>query len=128
MPVTVIRLPDEPILIATLTGDVTIDDIKNIYRQSNDLMTEDDQYIFRITDVREGNSTFPEMLKAIQIVTQEMPSSTMDTRVNVTFVGESVWVKFARDVFLKQGIKMAAFTDMETALESVRLRIEKGEF
>lgn len=127
MPATVIRLPDEPILIATLTGDATVDDIKEIYRQSNELMTEDDTHIFRITDVRQATITFPEMLKIIQNATQDMPSSTLDVRVSVTFVGESTWVRFARDAFSKKGFSMAAFTDMEPALESVRINIATSE-
>jgi anaerobic glycerol-3-phosphate dehydrogenase len=120
MPVSVKRLPDEPILIASLSGTITVDDIKSMYRQSSALMTPADDHIYRITDVRQATSTFAEMLKAIQESTQEMPGSAADSHVSVTFVGESTWVKYARDAFSRQGISMATFTDMESALDSIR--------
>lgn len=123
MPVEVIRLPDEPILIATLIGNVTVEDIKQIYIRSNELITDEDETIFRITDVRKATTTFPEMIKSIQMAVQELPASSRDPRVRITFVGESTWVTFARDTFAKQGIKSAAFTDMDEALDSIRLQI-----
>lgn len=123
MPVEVIRLPDEPIIIATLSGSVTVEDIKQLYIRSNELIEEKDQTIFRITDVRNATTTFPEMIKSIQMAVQELPASSRDPRVRITFVGESTWVTFARDTFAKQGIKTAAFTDMEEALDSIRLQV-----
>lgn len=123
MPVRVERLPDEPILIATFTGLLTVPDFIELYHLSSALIGTEAGKFHRITDTREATSTFPEILKAIQAAAQELPSSSMDGQIEVTFVGTSTWVSFARDVFLSRGINMSAFAEMEMALESVRIRV-----
>lgn len=123
MPASVKRLPGERILIATMTGEVSIDDILGMYEESNKLIGEETGVFHRITDVRQATTSFPEMLKAIQRSTQEMPAASASRQIRVTFVGSSTWVDFIRNAFLARGIEMAAFQDMETALQSVRLRI-----
>ncbi len=126
MPVTVERLSNEPILVATLTGYVTVDDIREIYLQSKPLIGDASGTFYRITDVREANSNFLEMAKAIQLARQSGAASTSDNQIRVTFVGTTTWIEFARNAMVNTGTATAAFEDMETALESVRLLIKQG--
>ena len=123
MPVTVERLEGEPILIATLTGYVDYEDIKNVYIFSNELINDEDKKIYRITDTRTADSSFSEMIKSIQRATQELPGSATDKRIQVVFVGTTSWIQFYRNALQKRGIEIAAFLEMERALEAVRLMI-----
>jgi hypothetical protein len=123
MPVRVERLANEPILIATLSGNIVVADFIELYHRSSHWIGQETGTFHRITDTREATSTFPEILKAIQVSAQEVPASSMDGQIQVTFVGTNTWINFARDVFAQRGINMSAFPDMESALESVRIRI-----
>jgi hypothetical protein len=123
MPVRVERLPNEPILIATLSGLVTEQDFFDLYHLSSPLIGIDGGAFHRISDLRDATSTFGDVLKAIQKAAQEMPASLMDPQIQVTFVGVNAWIVFARDFFLQRGINLPVFPDVESALESVRIRI-----
>src|SRR5450432_2958306 len=123
MPVTVERLPNEPILIATLSGNITGKDFKELYHLSTALIGTEPGMFYRISDVREAVSTFPEMLMAIQVAAQELPSSMTDERIHVTLVGTSTWINFARGVFAKRGITVTVFEEISTALESISWQI-----
>jgi len=123
MPVHVERLPNEPILIATLSGLITEHDFFELYHLSSALIGTEPGMFHRISDLRDATSTFGDILKAIQKAAQEMPASLMDPQIQVTFVGENTWINLARDFFLKRGINLPVFLEMESALESVRIRI-----
>lgn len=123
MPISVERLPDEPIIIATYSGHITINDIKTMYQTTADLMGDEQVTFHRISDVRGATSDFMEMLKTVQSSTQEMRGSSSDKRIHVTYVGTSTWIRFTSQAFASRGIVSSAFEDMETALESVRLSI-----
>jgi hypothetical protein len=123
MPVTVERLPNEPILIATLTGYVSIEDIREVYCRTARLIGDDPGVFYRITDAREATSEFTEMLKAIQVAAQGIPFATSGPRIVTTMVGTNEWITFYRNALLNRGVNVAGFVDMETALESVRIRI-----
>ncbi len=123
MPTVVERLPDEPILIATLTGHITIADIQAVYSRTGELIGDDPGVFYRITDAREATSDFTDMLRAIQAASQGMPFATSDPRIVTTMVGTTGWIAFYRNALLTRGVQVAGFTDLETALQSVRIRI-----
>ena len=125
MPVTVHRLPDERILVATLSGDITIEDVMIMYEQSSAVIAGEEGVFHRITDTRKATSSFPEMLKVLQRATQEMPAATSSGQIKVTFVGTTTWIEFVRNAFAARGIQMGAFRDMEIALESVRIQLKQ---
>lgn len=123
MPITVIRLPNEPILLATYVGHITADDVVGMYRDCAALIAGESGDFHRVSDTRAATSDFMEMLKVVQTATQEAAASSTDTRIHVTYVGTTSWINFTREVFAKRGVLTAAFEDLETALESVRIRI-----
>jgi hypothetical protein len=125
MPVSVQRLPGERILIATLTGEITIEDVMYMYQQSSTLIAGEEGVFHRITDTRKAKSSFPEMLKVLQRATQEMPAATSSGQVKVTFVGTTTWIDFIRNAFATRGIQMGAFRDMELALQAVRIQLNQ---
>lgn len=127
MPVTVKRLKGEPILVARMTGYITCQDIHHIYDLSNQLITDADKKIYRITDVREADSSFTEMIKCIQRPTQKHAASTEDPRVQVIFIGINNWNQFFRNTMQNRGVDIAIFMDMDKALQAVRLMIARDK-
>jgi len=126
MPVSVRKLEDEPILIATLTGDVTAKDMRAMFNLSADIMGDAEHTFYRITDVRTGTSNFVEMLTAVREASTGQPGSTTDPRIKTTFVGTSTWISFARNALKNPqfgGIQLAAFDNMDDALDSVHIQI-----
>lgn len=124
MPIIVERLADEPILIAVYTGHITFEEVLDMYHTSADLIGDDPRVFYRISDTRGATSDFASMLKLVQAANQATAGSSIDSRIQVTYVGTTTWIKFLRDTFAKRGVLMPAFEDMETALESVRYRIK----
>lgn len=127
MSVSVIRLENEPILIATLSGVVTVEMVLEVFSQSAELMGDNQHIFHRITDVRTADSNFLEMLGVIKEAASTSAGSTMDPRIRTTFVGTTTWMNFFRNAMMKPqfgGKKMGAFDNMDDALTSVRIQIE----
>ncbi len=124
MPVSVQRLPDEPIIVATLVGEITLEDVKEVYKTTHELIGDEPGIFHRITDTTQATSNFMDMLQMIQVATQSMPSSTQAANIRVTFVGTTHWINFLRNAFQKRGVTMGAFEEMDDALAAVRLQIE----
>ena len=127
MPVTVKRLKGEPILVARITGYVTCQDVHHIYDLSNQLITDADKKVYRITDVRETDSSLAEMLECVQHPSQKHMASTEDPRIQVVFIGINSWNQFFRNTMQNRGIDIPIFMDMDTALQAVRLMIAKDK-
>lgn len=130
MPVTVERLEDEPILIATFSGEVHVDDMVEMFKLSADLMGDDDTQFYRITDARDATSNFMEMFASIKEASTGQPGSTTDARIKASFVGTSTWISFARNALMNPkfgGLKLAAFETVDDALENIRMQIAVGE-
>lgn len=130
MPVTVRRIPNEPILVAVLTGLVDVPIMEELFRRSAELMQEFDGPVYRITDVREADSNFAEMMGVIQGASKGQPGSTTDPRVHAVFVGNNQWVQMIRTALhLKQfgGLNLPMFLTEEDALDYIRLEMQKQE-
>ncbi|QPC82768.1 hypothetical protein G4Y79_24300 [Phototrophicus methaneseepsis] len=127
MPVEVTRDTELPLIIAKLWGQVTAEDIVELYRLSNQLMTSEDDLIYRITWIaEESETTFPEMFKAIQKATLALPASTLDSRIHPIFLGTSSWITFARNAFLQHGRHVPAFDTMEAVMAYIHYDLEES--
>ena len=126
MPVTVVKVENEPILIATFSGAVTADDMREMFSQSAAIMGDAQHTFYRITDAYNATSNFVEMLGAVQAASKGQAGSTTDPRIRTTFVGSSTWITFARNALQSPkfgGLNLAAFDSMEEALSSVHIQI-----
>lgn len=123
MPIVVERLADEPILIAVYSGHITFDELLHMYRTSAELIGDDARVFHRISDTRGATTDFSTMIKLVQAANQANAGSSIDSRIQVTYVGTTTWIKFLRDTFANRGVLMSAFEELETALQSVRYRI-----
>ncbi|MCI0709862.1 MAG: hypothetical protein L0154_06835 [Chloroflexi bacterium] len=76
MPADVTRPSDKAVVIATLTGHVTLEDMTEVYAQTLDLMRPGEDFVYRITDARQADSNFADMLK-ILMMRKEYGGATM---------------------------------------------------
>jgi hypothetical protein len=97
MPVEVSRIPDEPVIIATLRGQIVAEDTQYIFDRTQELRQNMPEHIYRITDVRDATSSFASIIEIIQQGAADRPSSTSDPTVTVVFVGKSQWSKLYID-------------------------------
>lgn len=99
---TVVRVPNEPIIHVTMRGVITVEDLLDVYKQSDMLRKDMPQKIYRISDVTDVQTTFSEMMQILQQATKHGGSSSIDPNITVVFVGNNHWVKLFRDA-MRQG-------------------------
>ena len=97
MPVTIKQLENKPIIIASFSGTVTLADVIQTFQESAEIMGDDEQIYYRITDVRIATSNFIEMLGVIKEASTGQRGSTTDPRIRTTFVGTTTWIAFFRN-------------------------------
>jgi hypothetical protein len=133
MPVTVERLPEQPIIVVVYTGRVTVGDVQSVFARSSNMLKPDDELMYRITCIEEIDVDFAEILHFAQSSTLETPGSSTDPRFRVVIVGHDKWTKlFVQFMSKKQfgGISIPCFHTREQAMEYVqreRNRLAAGE-
>lgn len=123
MPVKVFRIPDEPILIATFTGPVTVAHMREMYEASAALIAPDENCaIYRITDFRSINSTPQEALRIYQTARLDMPASTTDPRVRPILLGSNKWTRLASEMMWdSERLNLPIFESLSDALTHIRI-------
>jgi len=127
MPVTVKALEGQSILLATLTGVITVNCILEMYQLCNELTEGYDGKIYRITDAHKAESTFAEMLGVMKASSSGQASSAADPRITVVFVGTTKWITFAQKTMRQPQfgkIELPAFLTIEEALDWIHQQID----
>jgi hypothetical protein len=128
MPVKVERIPAKPILIATLTGHVTLELVQEMFEQSARLADEIGGHLYRITDVRDIDTTFSDLVMILaEASSKEQPGSPTDPRFTGMLVGSHQWVKtFSQSIQQRQygSLNIPLFEDMEAAMSYVQQQMD----
>jgi hypothetical protein len=95
MPVKVEKMADEPILVATLEGHVTVQEMREMFIQSAALVEGMEAPIYRITDTRAANANFMDMLGTVREASAGTPGSSTDPRFKPIFLGTNEMVRMA---------------------------------
>lgn len=122
MPVDVSALPDKPIVLATLRGQITLSDATHIFQRTHELRQTMPEHIYRITDVREATSTFSEIIQIIRSGASDSPSATNDPTITIVFVGKSQWSKLFIDAMQQHQfgqVSIPLFNTIEEAMQFV---------
>lgn len=123
MPVDVRRLPDEPIIIATLTETIALDDVQIIFQRTEELRADMPSQIYRITDTTDAITSIAEIIRIIKSAADGRSSKTTDPTVTVVFVGKSQWSHLFTEA-MKQGefgkVQIPLFDTLDDALAYVR--------
>ena len=129
MPAEFKRIEGEPIVVAALSGHVVADDMETVYKETQTLLENELSHVYRITDVREADSNFGDMIK-ILMASKNKPGSSSDPRIKVVFVGKNKWVQMARDAFNREqfgAFDTPIFPDMEDAMGYIRRLISESQ-
>jgi len=128
MPILLEKLPNEPILIATYSGHVTIKEMRQMFAETLRHMDGHSGYIYRIADISGLDADFEEILAINQQAAQVTPGSTHDPNMVVVFVGKNEWVKLVQQDALfqeaLQALNIPIFDDLKDALAAVRQMIK----
>lgn len=128
MALTVERIANEPILIATITGHVSVDVIKEMFAESAKLADEMAvPTIWRVTDVTDIEATFTDLVLILgEAAKTAPPGSPADPRFHGSLVGSHQLVQmYSKAIKQKQygQLNIPVFSDMDTALASIRAQI-----
>jgi hypothetical protein len=131
MPVIVKRLPGEAIVIATCSGVLDVPTLKDMFAQTEALMSDADTTVYRIADYYGVTSPFADLLRNAQEASKDgAPASTTDTRIKPMFVGSEVWQVQAREAFSKNpfgSVQIPIFGRVEDAIEYARRKLAQKE-
>lgn len=128
MPVTVYKLEDEDILIATFTGHIVAEDIATMYQRSENLIQHLMPPVYRISDFRLTSSSPPEAIAALKIALNAAGGSTTDPRIRPVLLGDNRWARLAQDAMRMEqygGINMPLFNTMGDALKYARSQLAR---
>src|SRR5262245_51877606 len=92
MTATLEKLPNEPIILATLSGEVTIAELEYVSTQCAGLIKQVG-HIYRITRLENTTTGFMDILRILQAAGKGKPGSSSDSNVTVVFLGSGSLVQ-----------------------------------
>ncbi len=126
MAVIVERIPDQPIIVAVLSGDITSEMVQEMFAQSAALADEIGEQAYRITDIRLSEISFSDLVVVLADSASGQPGSPSDPRIHGVLVGTHGWSKFfvtsAHQAQYGE-MNIPIFEDMETAQAYIRERM-----
>ena len=121
MPVHVDQVPDRPIIIATFSGDVTVEDVIEMFRVSAELLKSIPGNVYRISDIRDAILTMDTILAAAKSTREHTPGSTADARIIPCFVGYNPLAQHYSDLMLSHIPKkqIPVYPSLEVAFNAI---------
>ena len=116
---TVELLSDEPIMIVTGKGMITVQDFAEMFAASRKRLAGMSGPIYRILDVRESTTSFMDLIRMPQIASKGDEGSTTDPRIKPVLVGTTQWVSLGRTIFEQpqfSSLHFPTFASMEDAM------------
>jgi hypothetical protein len=124
MPLKMTKLPNEPIIIATITGILDTDVVSQMYRQTNEIMAQLGlSKVYRISDYTEANISFADLLRVTALAGTDQPGSANDPRITPLFVGTDAMVRLGADVLRQRQVNIQIFRTINDALDAIRLQM-----
>ena len=126
MPVTVERLPNEPIIMARLWGEIDISCISEMYERSVPIIEEVGGTTWRVTDALDVETTFSDVVQILGKIASDTPGATTDPRVKSVLVGTNQWVTFVADSLQQRQygtLNIPRYETVDEALAFVRSQI-----
>ena len=78
---TLEMLSNEPIMIVTGKGALTVQDFNGMFAESRKILAGMKAPIYRIVDLSESTTSFMELIRLTQIATKGVEGSTTDSRI-----------------------------------------------
>jgi hypothetical protein len=128
MELTVYQLPDEPIIIATLTGTVTGEGVREMFNQTATIMGDSQERWWRITDVRNVNVSPIDAVMVIKEIVMGGDGSVRDKRVRGFLLGNHQWAKMTQKTLSEPsfgGLDVPVFETIGDAVKQARIEINR---
>ncbi len=100
-----------------------------MFEQVAEMIEGIDGQIFRISDYRQAESSFVDIIKTVQETLKLTAGSAADPRVKTIYIGTSRWIGLARTAYQHQpgGLQIPTFHTVEDALTYIRLQCTKSD-
>lgn len=125
MPIETAKVAELPVVISTYTGYVTLDELEQMYVDTERLLADAGDRYYRISDLTEADTSFGDFMKMLASINQVGKFRTSDPNMQVVFVGSNKWIYNTRNFAAQRGITITAFTTMQKAREFIQLDMEK---
>ncbi len=126
MPVTVERIPDQPIIILHYEGFLDLETAKSAFTQSAVIAASIEGKIYRIADVRNADSNFVEIVNIIKASRANVQGNAIDNKFQVIFVGQNQLIHLYADTLKQLGAApIPIFHTMEDAMHFIELEQQK---
>jgi hypothetical protein len=118
---------NEPIIILTYVGKSDVADIQKAFAQTVRYIDQmNGRKVYRISDIRQAEVDFTDILDLIRFVTENSSGSSVDPRTESMFVGDSKLLRIYSEVLRQNGYNVDGipfFDTMEKALDYVRVKM-----
>jgi hypothetical protein len=120
MSVKVERVPNEPVIIATLVGPVTAETVHEVFEKSARLAEQIPGRVYRITDVRFSTTTFKDMATILKEAASQQEGSAADPRFCGMLVGSHEWSRmYSKNLQNEGGFSVPVFDSFDEAMRFV---------
>lgn len=126
MPVTVYKLPDEPIIIAAFTDDITPEVVNDAFHQTAVFLQDEATVLYRISDFRMVHTDGLHLLHLLRAAVTGAPGSSSDKHVKPVLLGVNHWSQMTQAA-LRDTVTMPIFETMSAALDYVRGEIARAK-
>jgi len=126
MPVTVERLPDQPIIVLHYEGFLDLETVKSAFVQSAAIATGIEGTVYRIADIRNADSNFVEVVNIVKASRANVQGNATNTKFQVIFVGQNQLAHLYADALKHLGAApIPVFHTMEDAMHYIELERQK---
>ncbi len=126
MPANVEQYGDESIIVLTFIGAINAEIVRDAFARCAEIANTIEGTIYRISDIRQGEATFRDVLGVIAHVRARVPGASGDPRIKGVFVGTHPLAKLYADFLRQFGIQTPFFKTVEEALDYVRMELKRA--
>jgi hypothetical protein len=130
MPVLLTRLPDEPIIVATLHGRMDKHTVRELFDRTRDLAEGISGRLYRISDFTQVELTFADMASALVEARYGGVGATTDPRLRPVMVAPTNRARLFANIMqepLFGGVSFPVFETVEEALGYARLELAQSK-
>ncbi len=129
MPADVTRVPNEPIVIVTITPPPDpVSEVGEVARTIATMFRGETGPIYRINDFTAVNLSFGELVVGLGLETKGDPGTFTDPRIKTVFVGTSEMVELGAKSMRQEhygGLDILLFATLEDALAHIRAELRR---
>lgn len=125
MPATVEQYGDESVIVLTFVGTINAEIVRDAFARCAEIAETIEGMVYRISDIRQGEATFWDVLNVIAQVRERIPGASGDPKIKGVFVGSHPLARLYADFLRQFGIQTPFFRTVEEALDYVRMELKR---